>query len=91
LDEHDYRCAPKARGRSARRHRSGRGTRRRTHERASGSSLASGRHEIVTSHIDSVVSAIVLALDHGEARRRYYMFDDADPAWPSMTTSTRGQ
>ncbi len=61
------------------------------HERASGSSLASGRHEIVTSHIDSVVSAIVLALDRGEARRRYYMFDDADPAWPSMTTSTRGQ
>jgi len=36
-----------------------------------------GRHEIVTSHIDNVVSAIVLALDHGEPGAAYYVFDDA--------------
>jgi nucleoside-diphosphate-sugar epimerase len=37
-----------------------------------------GRHRIVTSHIDNVVGALILALSQGQGGSAYYVFDD-DP------------
>ena len=35
-----------------------------------------GRHRIVVTHIDNVIHAISLAIDHGAGGRGYYVFDD---------------
>ncbi|MDQ0096031.1 NAD-dependent epimerase/dehydratase family protein [Paeniglutamicibacter psychrophenolicus] len=35
-----------------------------------------GRHRIVTSHVDNVVSALLLALHHGHGGDAYYVFDE---------------
>jgi nucleoside-diphosphate-sugar epimerase len=35
-----------------------------------------GRHLMVTSHIDNVVDALILALTHGHGGSAYYVFDD---------------
>jgi hypothetical protein len=35
-----------------------------------------GRHRIVATHIDNLIHAISLAIDHGAGGRGYYVFDD---------------
>lgn len=35
-----------------------------------------GRHRIVATHIDNLIHAVSLAIDHGTGGRGYYVFDD---------------
>jgi nucleoside-diphosphate-sugar epimerase len=35
-----------------------------------------GRHRIVVTHIDNLIHAVGLAIDHGSGGRGYYVFDD---------------
>ncbi len=37
-----------------------------------------GRHSIVATHMDNLIHAVGLAIDHGSGGRGYYVFDDGD-------------